>query len=175
MGDWLRVHLALLARQARNVWQQRADHWRFLYACSCSWNPCSLAGGHQKLTPLLPSSPPPFVPPLFSLHTDVPSFVQTPLVANYVCLHPQLQQYSEILTAYPKPLEIETRPIPQLSARSGLGPLGSEILTLGVGHRGAKKHSVGEGENVFVPWDNKVGNAVFWVSFPICRVRFDGR
>lgn len=70
---------------------------------------------------------------------------------------------SDIMASYPTPLEVDTRPIPQLAARAGLGPLGSDIVSLGVGHESDHHWQ----ESNAVPWERKTGLAAFWVG-PLC-------
>lgn len=61
------------------------------------------------------------------------------------------------MASYPHPLEVDTRPIPQLTMRAGLGRLGADIVSLGIGH--IEKQTGTE-----VPWALKTGLAAFWVS-----------
>lgn len=73
------------------------------------------------------------------------------------------------MTSYDTPLEVDTRPIPQLALRAGLGSLGSDVISLGVGHASEQD---GYPSNA-VPWEQKTGLAAFWVSpsYPESRER----
>ncbi|KAL7416282.1 hypothetical protein BDY24DRAFT_228692 [Mrakia frigida] len=88
-----------------------------------------------------------------------PHFVHNPLASTDVCQHPALKPLSDIMASYPHPLEVDTRPIPQLTMRAGLGRLGADIVSLGIGH--IEKQTGTE-----VPWALKTGLAAFWRGPP---------
>lgn len=92
----------------------------------------------------------------------MPRFIHSPHPATDICLHPRLAAYSEIIAHSPHgPLEVDTRPVPQLSNRAGLGRIGGEILTLGVGPEGAP---LALEDLTPIPWNQKMGGPVFWVG-----------
>lgn len=93
------------------------------------------------------------------LSLDIPSFIHSPPKAASYCLHPALAPYSPALAIQPEPVEVHTRPVPQLTSRTGLSGLASDILVLGVGHKPRSELPFGG-----VPWDQKHGQGIFWVS-----------
>lgn len=97
---------------------------------------------------------------------DTPSFIHSPKKAASYCLHPALAPFSPVLALQPEPIDVQTRPVPHLTSRTGLSGLASDILVLGINNKIRTNGANGE-----VPWDQKHGHGIFWVRLSIfCSV-----